>query len=348
MGAFRHKKEIIFVILRSKQKKYSHFSIRNLNKKKTMMFRIPTVTKNLLIINLIAFIATYVFQLRGIDLADIGGLHFFMASNFHLYQLVTYLFLHASFMHILSNMFGLWMFGCVIENVWGPKKFLFYYITCGIGAGLLQEIAQFGSFYMTIMEQVPDATLGTVMAYGSQYSSALNAWTTIGASGAVYAVILAFGMTFPNERLFIIPFPFPIKAKWFVLGYVAIEFFSALGSSGDGVAHTAHLGGMLFGYLMIRYWNHHPGSSFDKGRGQQFFENLKHNFEQRQQQSGRRDNPNMHAERGGSKEDDMNYNARKKQNQEEIDAILDKIRKSGYDSLTKEEKKKLFDASNQQ
>ena len=313
-----------------------------------MIFRIPTVTKNLLIINLIAFIATNVFQLRGIDLADIGGLHFFMASNFHLYQLVTYLFLHASFMHILSNMFGLWMFGCVIENVWGPKKFLFYYISCGIGAGLLQEIAQFGSFYMTIAEQVPDATFNTVMGLGTQYASALNAWTTIGASGAVYAVILAFGMTFPNERLFIIPFPFPIKAKWFVLGYVAIEFFSALGSSGDGVAHTAHLGGMLFGYLMIRYWQRHPDSNFDKGRGQQFFENLKRNFEQRHQQKGHYNNPNMRAERGGSKEDDMNYNARKKQNQEEIDAILDKIRKSGYDSLTKEEKKKLFDASNQQ
>jgi membrane associated rhomboid family serine protease len=270
-----------------------------------------------------------------------------MASNFHLYQLVTYLFLHANFMHILSNMFGLWMFGCVIENVWGPKKFLFYYITCGIGAGLLQEIAQLGSFYMTIVEQVPGASFGSVLTYGAQYASALNAWTTIGASGAVYAVILAFGMTFPNERLFIIPFPFPIKAKWFVLGYVAIEFFSALASSGDGVAHTAHLGGMLFGYLMIRYWNRHPDASFDRGRGQQFFENLKRNFEQRQQQSGRPTNPNMHAERGGSKEDDMNYNARKKQNQEEIDAILDKIRKSGYDSLTKEEKKKLFDASNQ-
>ena len=311
-----------------------------------MMFRIPTVTKNLLIINLIAFIATYVLQLRGIDLADVGGLHFFMASNFHLYQLVTYLFLHASFMHILSNMFGLWMFGCVIENVWGPKKFLFYYITCGIGAGLLQELAQFGSFYMTIAEQVPAATVGTVLEFGHHYATALNAWTTIGASGAVYAVILAFGMTFPNERLFIIPFPFPIKAKWFVLGYVAIEFFSALGSSGDGVAHTAHLGGMLFGYLMIRYWNRHPDSSFDRGRGQQFFENLKRNFEQRQQHT-HHDNPNMHAERGGSEEADRQYYARKHQNQEEIDAILDKIRKSGYDSLTKEEKKKLFDASNE-
>jgi hypothetical protein len=150
-------------------------------------------------------------------------------------------------------------------------------------------------------------------------------------------------MTFPNERMFIIPFPFPIKAKWFVLGYVAIEFFSAINSSGDGVAHTAHLGGMLFGFLMIRYWNKHPNSSFDRSRGQQFFENLKRNFDQRQQPQ--RHNPNMHAERNDTKQADMDYNARKRQNQEEIDAILDKIRKSGYDSLTKEEKQKLFEAS---
>ena len=312
-----------------------------------MMFRIPTITKNLLIINLIAFLATIVLELRGIDLKDIGGLHFFMASDFHLYQLVTYLFLHANFMHILSNMFGLWMFGCVIENVWGPKKFLFYYISCGIGAGLLQEIAQLGSFYMTITAQDPSVSFGEIFAIGQQLSHQLNSWTTIGASGAVYAVILAFGMSFPNERLFIIPFPFPIKAKWFVLFYVAIEFFSALGSSGDGVAHTAHLGGMLFGFLMIRYWNRHPSSGFDRGRGQQFFENLKRNFEQRQRQHQQNNNNHMHAERGSSKEDDREFNARKRQNQEEIDAILDKIRKSGYDSLTKEEKKKLFDASNQ-
>ena len=305
-----------------------------------MMFRIPTITKNLLIINLIAFLATIVLELRGIDLKDIGGLHFFMASDFHLYQLVTYLFLHANFMHILSNMFGL-------ENVWGPKKFLFYYISCGIGAGLLQEIAQLGSFYMTITAQDPSVSFGEIFAIGQQLSHQLNAWTTIGASGAVYAVILAFGMSFPNERLFIIPFPFPIKAKWFVLFYVAIEFFSALGSSGDGVAHTAHLGGMLFGFLMIRYWNRHPSSGFDRGRGQQFFENLKRNFEQRQRQHQQNNNNHMHAERGSSKEDDREFNARKRQNQEEIDAILDKIRKSGYDSLTKEEKKKLFDASNQ-
>ena len=314
------------------------------------MFRnIPIVTRNLLIINVLVFLASMFLQIGGQSLEQWGGLHFFMANDFHLYQFVTYLFLHANFMHILSNMFGLWMFGCVIENVWGPKKFLFYYITCGIGAGFLQEIAQLGQFYMTINAQDPTVTFGEIFAIGQQLSSQLNAWTTIGASGAVYAVILAFGMTFPNERLFIIPFPFPIKAKWFVLGYVAIEFFSALGTSGDGVAHTAHLGGMLFGFLMIRYWNRHPNSGFDRGRGMQFFDNLKRNFEQRQHHQGSGyNNPNMHVNRGGgSKEDDMEYNARKRQNQEEIDAILDKIRKSGYDSLTKEEKKKLFDASNQ-
>jgi membrane associated rhomboid family serine protease len=248
-------------------------------------------------------------------------------------------------MHILSNMFGLWMFGCVIENVWGPKKFLFYYICCGIGAGLCQEIAQFISFYLTIHEQDPSIGVAELFVVGQQLSHQLNAWTTIGASGAVYAVILAFGMSFPNERLFIIPFPFPIKAKWFVLGYVAIEFYSSITAAGDGVAHTAHLGGMLFGFLMIRYWNRHPEANFDRSRGREFFEGLKRSFEQRQQQKDT--NPHMHAERGSSKQDDMEYNARKRKNQEEIDAILDKIRKSGYDSLTKEEKQKLFEASKQ-
>lgn len=312
------------------------------------MFRtIPPITKNLLIINFLAFLLTAVLEQRGIDLARVGGLHFFMASDFHFYQLVTYLFLHANFMHILSNMFGLWMFGCVIENVWGQKKFLFYYISCGIGAGLLQELAQFVSFYFMIHAQDASVGVSDLLVIGQQLSTQLNGWTTIGASGAVYAIILAFGMTFPNERLFIIPIPFPIKAKWFVIIYVAFEFVAALGSSGDGVAHTAHLGGMLFGFLMIRYWNRHPGQRFDRNRGEQFFEQLKQNFEKRQ--NGNRQRTDMHVETGrGTKEDDMAYNARKKARQDEIDAILDKIRKSGYDSLSKEEKQKLFDASREQ
>jgi hypothetical protein len=171
----------------------------------------------------------------------------------------------------------------------------------------------------------------------------INLWTTIGASGAVYGILLAFGMIFPNERLFIIPFPFPIKAKWLIVGYIAIELFSAMTGPGDGVAHMAHLGGMLFGFLLIRYWQRHPDSSqsFGRSRGQEFFENMKRRYDQRQQQNNR-----MKAEQTDPRrESDEEYNARKRKNQEEVDAILDKIRKSGYDSLTKEEKKKLFDQS---
>lgn len=308
------------------------------------MFRnIPTITKNLLIVNFLAFVATWVLQLRGIDLASIGGLHFFMASDFHLFQFLTYMFLHANLTHIFFNMFALWMFGVVVENVWGPRKFLFYYISCGVGAGLMQEVVQLFDFYFRISAQDPSISFPELFIVGQQLSTQLNGWTTIGASGAVYAILLAFGMIFPNERIFIFPLPIPIKAKWFVLGYAAIELFSAIGSSGDGVAHMAHLGGMLFGFLMIRYWNRHPDSNYNRSHGQEFFDNLKRNFEKR-----KGNNSHMHAEKGGgngSWEDDMEYNARKRKNQEEIDAILDKIRKSGYDSLTKEEKQKLFEAS---
>jgi membrane associated rhomboid family serine protease len=303
------------------------------------MFRnIPTITKNLLIVNFLTFVAAMVLQMRGINLNAIGGLHFFMASDFHLYQFLTYLFLHKGFEHILLNMFALWMFGCVVENVWGPKKFLFYYISCGIGAGLMQEAVQLFDFYFRIRSQDPSIGFTDLYVIGQQLSSQLNGWTTIGASGAVYAILLAFGMIFPNERIFIFPLPIPIKAKWFVCGYVALELFFALNSA-DDVAHMAHLGGMLFGFLMIRYWNRHPDSSYNLSSGQEFFEKMKRNFEKR------RETTQMHTEQGGSKEDDMDYNARKRKNQDEIDAILDKIRKSGYDSLTKEEKQKLFDAS---
>ena len=305
------------------------------------MRNIPVVTKNLLLVNIIAFVATWILQLRGLDLNDLLGLHFFMAADFQVWQLLTYMFLHSGFTHILFNMFALWMFGVVIENVWGPKKFLFYYISCGVGAGIMQEIAQFFSFYFTISARDPTVGFGELFAIGHQLSTQLNGWTTIGASGAVYAILLAFGMIFPNERIFIFPLPIPIKAKWFVMFYVAIDLFSAMSSSGDNVAHMAHLGGMLFGYLMIRYWNNHPTAGYGRSNGRQFFDRLKENFEKRSQ-------PKMKVHKGGTndREDDWEFNARKKQNQEEIDRILDKIRRSGYDSLTKEEKQKLFDSSN--
>jgi membrane associated rhomboid family serine protease len=236
-------------------------------------------------------------------------------------------------------MFALWMFGSVIERVWGPKKFLFYYIVCGVGAGIMQELVQYADYSIQGMAAYQYVNAGGVQMTTDTY---INLWTTIGASGAVYGILLAFGMIFPNERLFIIPFPFPIKAKWLIVGYIAIELFSAMSGPGDGVAHMAHLGGMLFGFLLIRYWRNHPDSSqrFSRSHGQEFFDNMKRKFDERQRNSRMKAEP-THQQR----ETDEEYNARKRQNQEEIDAILDKIRKSGYDSLTKEEKQKLFDQS---
>ena len=312
------------------------------------MNNLPNMTKNLLVVNLLAFLATWVLGLRGIDLNELGGLHFFLANDFHVYQFLTYQFLHGDFMHIFFNMFALWMFGSVIERVWGPKKFLFYYICCGIGAGLTQEVVQYVQYAADpTLSSLPLDTLIPVQTNAGieqmTVADYLNNRLTIGASGAVYGILLAFGMIFPNERLFIIPIPFPIKAKWLIVGYIAIELFSAMGQS-DGVAHMAHLGGMLFGFLLIRYWQRHPDSSqrFGRSRGQEFFDNLKRRYDARQQAS------HMKAEQTQTPhETDAEHNARQRQNQEEIDAILDKIRKSGYDSLTKEEKQKLFDQSRQ-
>lgn len=310
------------------------------------MFNTPTITKNLLIINVLAFLATMVFP----SLTDMGGLHFFLASDFNVVQLFTYMFLHAGFTHILFNMFGLWMFGRVMESVWGPKKFLFYYLSCGVGAGLMQELAQFIQFYMMIKADYPTASLAEIMQAGHLNGMLLNGWTTVGASGAIYAILLAFGMTFPNERIFIFPLPLPIKAKWFVIFYAAIELFSAISNSNSGVAHMAHLGGMLFGFLMIRYWNRHPGYGYGPNNGKQFFDNLKNKFDQYRTKYESHNSDRSQSAKNTNQtryETDWEYNARKKANQDEIDRILDKIRKSGYDSLTKEEKQKLFDSSNE-
>ncbi len=316
------------------------------------MRNIPVVTKNLLIINILVFIATYVLRGLNIDLNDILGLHFFLASDFRIWQFFTYMFMHGGFTHILMNMFMLWMFGMVVENVWGPKKFLFYYIVCGVGAGLCQELAQYGTYLVEGLAHFDSVWIGTTVLPMNVY---LNMMNTVGASGAIYGVLLAFGMLFPEERMFIIPIPIPIKAKWIVMGSIVVELFSAIGTSNDGVAHLAHLGGMLFGFILIRYWKKHPYSGygdFGMNRGHQFFDRMKNTWEQR----GGRDTGNATNGNSGSwsntsqsnnanNRSDWDYNAQKKQQQEEVDRILDKIRKSGYDSLTKDEKQKLFDSS---
>lgn len=213
---------------------------------------LPVVTKHLIGINVLMFFALIAFERTGTDLNDLLGLHIFLAPDFRPYQLVTYMFMHGSFTHILFNMFSLWMFGRILEQVWGPKRFLTYYLITGIGAGLVQEVVQY-IYYSTYLSPYLSVNLGGGMII--PMAEYLNMWTTVGASGAVYGILLAFAMTFPNERLFMIPFPFPIKAKYFVMIFGILELLTGLSNNaGDNVAHFAHLGGILFGIILILYW----------------------------------------------------------------------------------------------
>lgn len=214
------------------------------------MNNLPTVTKNLLIINVLCFFGAIVGKKYGFDLNAVCGLHFFMASDFNIAQLVSYMFLHANFEHIFFNMFAVWMFGRTLEHVWGSKRFLIYYMVCGIGAGLIQELVQYIE-YVVVLQGYQQVDTGFGIIPMSEY---LNLMNTVGASGAVYGILLAFGMLFPNAQMFVFPIPFPIKAKFFVIGYAVIELVLGMSRAGDGVAHFAHLGGMIFGLLMILYW----------------------------------------------------------------------------------------------
>jgi len=210
---------------------------------------LPLVVKNLLIINCIMFLADIVMARFGIDLGNILGLHFFMASDFHVYQLFTYMFMHGNFSHLFFNMFALWMFGSTLENIWGPKRFLLYYILCGLGAGLVQEGVQYIE-YVVKFSQYQTVNLGGQIIPMAEY---LNHMTTVGASGAIYGLLLAFGMMFPNSMIYLY-FIMPIKAKWFVIGYAVIELLTGIFSTGDQVAHFAHLGGMLVGLIILLIW----------------------------------------------------------------------------------------------
>lgn len=219
------------------------------------MNNLPTVTKNLLIINVLCFLGAIVAQRNGINLNDYLGLHYFQADDFNAAQFITYMFMHANFQHIFFNMFAVWMFGRVLEQVWGPRRFLFYYILCGIGAGLAQEVVYYAEYALEWSHYTAVDTGMGIIPMGEF----LNQLNTVGASGAVYAILLAFGMMFPDSEMYVFPIPFPVKAKFFVLGYAALELLLGIGGH-DGVAHFAHLGGMLFGIFLIIYWRKHNGS----------------------------------------------------------------------------------------
>jgi membrane associated rhomboid family serine protease len=231
---------------------------------------IPPVVKNLIIINVIMLLITYVMGMRGVDLHSLLGLHFFLSPEFRPYQLVTHLFMHGDFWHLFFNMFALWMFGRVLESVWGPKRFFIYYFVTGLGAAALHLFVNFLEFQSVVSRLSPEQ-VDMVMREGvslwqqripfrdstmNQLNALINI-PTVGASGAVYGVLLGFGMLFPNTQLFLLFPPIPIKAKYFVIGYGLIELYLGFAHTGSNIAHFAHLGGMLFGFLLIRYWNKH-------------------------------------------------------------------------------------------
>lgn len=264
---------------------------------------LPDVVKNLLIINGLFFLATIVLSSSfNIELLDIFGLHFIGSEKFQPYQFITYMFLHGNVGHIFFNMFAVWMFGSALENLWGIRRFLFYYLVTGIGAALIHYIIVYfqiaetleiidqyvispdlsqlkaflesehlklSSFEMQLtynnfihkynalisggMErEALQASVDFMLEYKKDF---LNAPVVVGASGALFGLLLAFGMMFPNSEIFIY-FLFPVKAKYFVAIYGAIELWSGIQQNpADNVAHFAHLGGMLFGYIIIAYWN---------------------------------------------------------------------------------------------
>lgn len=231
-------------------------------------FGLPPVVKNIILLNVLMLLAGFAAKsVFGVELNMVLGLYFPKSEHFMPLQIVTHMFMHGGFLHLFFNMYALYIFGQVLENVWGPKRFFIYYIVCGLGAALTHE-AVIGYEYLQLTRGMDPENLQNVLSKGysmlqqgmrfsddNMYNLQILLNTpTVGASGAVFGILLAFGVLFPNTQLMLLFPPIPIKAKYFVLGYGAIELYFALTQPGSNIAHAAHLGGMLFGYLLIRYW----------------------------------------------------------------------------------------------
>ena len=191
-------------------------------------FRTPSVVKNLIIANCLLYLAITLIPSADNFLARYGQLFWVGSQHFHAYQFVSYMFLHGGFTHLFFNMFALWMFGRTLEYELGERRFLIYYFVCGIGAAIFQMLVAW--------------------AFGEV------GFTMIGASGATMGLLMAFGVMHPNNQIFVFPIPVPIKAKWFVVGYIVLEIVQGWGVAGDGIAHFAHVGGMLWGWALLHYW----------------------------------------------------------------------------------------------
>ena len=273
---------------------------------------LPPVVKNLLIINFLFFVATIAFKsFYNIDLKEVLGLHYYESGQFHPYQILSYMFMHGDFTHLFFNMFALWMFGSAIENFWGWKRFLVYYLITGIGAAVTHYAVvhfQIAPDLRLLDACIQDPNLANVSSLTTQHRFVLDKYSgeiwsnfqtfqyncqlliggnngaavqgninaflveyreyylglpnVIGASGSVFGILLAFGMMFPNVMIYLY-FLFPIKAKWFVILYGALELYAGIRGTNDGIAHFAHLGGMLFGIILILLWRKSGKNSYE-------------------------------------------------------------------------------------
>ena len=242
------------------------------------MGRISETIKALIIVNVIFFIGT---QMLGETDYRLFSLYFFKNPNFQLWQPLTHMFMHGGIMHILFNMYALWAFGSPLEQIWGRNKFLFFYFSAGFGAALIHTLVNYYQvesatdiLFNAGMSQADISSLFTTGQYNSGIlntvsveviQSAYNSFNTpaVGASGAIYGILVAFGMMFPNSELMLMFFPVPIKAKYFIPLILAGDLFFGISGAGTGIAHFAHLGGALFGFIMSWYWKK---NSFDSHR----------------------------------------------------------------------------------
>ncbi len=228
----------------------------------------PPVTKNLIIINVAMLVISILFErMFRVNLNGILGMFYFQSPFFKPWQLVTHMFMHGGLGHIFFNMYALLIFGKTLESVWGSKRFLIYYLATGLGAAFFLQLVNYIQFAPDIaalksaysVTYINHTLLNEILQPGNPFYQIGRDFMrpTVGASGAVYGVLLAFGMLFPNTPLYIMFIPIPIKAKWLVIGFGALELFLGITQSGGNIAHFAHLGGMIFGFFLIKYWNKH-------------------------------------------------------------------------------------------
>jgi len=229
-----------------------------------MFQQLPVVTKNIIIINILVFLGCAAIPALEPPLTG----YYFGSESFRPWQIITHMFMHGSVTHILMNMFGVYMFGALLESYWGPKKFLNYYLLCGLGAFALHQFISYLEI-QHLMSILPDDIIYSVLSEGhaaladhknfvdpdaAKLNLAINVGL-VGASGCLFGLLIAYGMMFPNSELMLLFIPFPIKARYFVIGYGAIELLLALANrQGDNVAHYAHLGGMIIGFVILKYW----------------------------------------------------------------------------------------------